>query len=86
MFDNSNSSLGDISREWKEKADVALKESLAQLSQGKDRNEQGMFTMPLLDTLIREQKWICPIHMKKSDSALWVAHKSDKSKCGCALA
>lgn len=43
MFDNSNSSLGDISREWKEKADVALKESLAQLSQGKDRNEQGRF-------------------------------------------
>lgn len=36
------------------------------------KDEQGMFTMPLLDTLIREQKWICPIHLKKSDSAYHV--------------
>lgn len=41
MFDNSSSSLGDVSREWKEKADLALKESHAQLSRGTDKNEQS---------------------------------------------
>ena len=36
------------------------------------KDEQGMFTMPLLDALMREQKWIRPIHQKEGDKAYHV--------------
>lgn len=35
------------------------------------KDEQGMFTMPLLDTLIKEKQWICPIYSKGCDSAYY---------------
>lgn len=38
-MDSSNSSLMDVSREWKEKADKTLKASLAELSKGADKQE-----------------------------------------------
>ena len=41
MFDNSASGLSDVSREWKEKADNALKASMAELSRGTDRYQQS---------------------------------------------
>lgn len=34
-------------------------------------DEKGMFTMPLLDALIREKQWICPIYPRESDSAYY---------------
>lgn len=36
------------------------------------KDEQGMFTMPLLDALMREQKWICPIQQQVGDKAYHV--------------
>lgn len=33
------------------------------------KDEQGMLTVPLIDAMIREQKWICPIHSKESNRA-----------------
>lgn len=33
------------------------------------KDEQGMLTVPLIDAMMREQKWICPIHSKESNSA-----------------
>lgn len=35
------------------------------------KDEQGMYTMPLLDALIRERQWICPIYPRESDSAYY---------------
>ena len=45
MFDNSTSGLSDVSREWKEKADMALKASMAELSRGTDRYQQSRSRM-----------------------------------------
>lgn len=35
------------------------------------KDEKGMFTMPLLDALIRERQWVCPIYPRESDSAYY---------------
>lgn len=35
------------------------------------KDEQGMYTMSLLDALIRERQWICPIYPRESDSAYY---------------
>ena len=31
--------------------------------------EQGMLTVPLIDAMVREQRWICPIYSKEGNSA-----------------
>lgn len=36
------------------------------------KDEKGMFTMPLLDVMIREQKWVCPIQPKEGNQAYYV--------------
>lgn len=33
------------------------------------KDEQGMLTVPLIDTMVREQQWICPIYSKEGNSA-----------------
>ena len=35
------------------------------------KDEKGMFTMPLVDALIRERQWVCPIYPRESDSAYY---------------
>lgn len=35
------------------------------------KDENGMFRIPLIDNLIKEQKWVCPIKIEKSDSAFY---------------
>lgn len=35
------------------------------------KDEKGMYAMPLIDALIRENSWICPIYQKESDSAYY---------------
>lgn len=36
------------------------------------KDEKGMFSMPLIDALIREKQWICPIYQRESDSAYYM--------------
>ena len=31
--------------------------------------KQGMLTVPLIDAMVREQQWICPIYSKEGNSA-----------------
>ena len=33
------------------------------------KDEQGMLTVPLIDAMVREQQWICPIYSKEGNSA-----------------
>lgn len=33
------------------------------------KDEQGMLTAPLIDAMVREQQWICPIYSKEGNSA-----------------
>lgn len=35
------------------------------------KDENGMYSMPLIDALIREKQWICPIYPRESDSAYY---------------
>lgn len=44
-------------------------EGTVQVTQSEGR--KGMFTMPLLDALIRERQWVCPIYPRESDSAYY---------------
>ncbi|MCQ5183008.1 hypothetical protein NE573_23500, partial [Parabacteroides distasonis] len=33
------------------------------------KDELGMLTVPLIDAMVREQQWICPIYSKEGNSA-----------------
>lgn len=41
------------------------------------KDEQGMFSVPLIDAMVREQKWICPIYAQESNSAYHVRGKEN---------
>ena len=41
------------------------------------KDEKGMFAMPLLDVMIKEQKWVCPIYPKEGDHAYYAHGEKD---------
>lgn len=36
------------------------------------RDEKDMYTMPLIDTLIKEKEWVCPIYLREKDEAYYL--------------
>ena len=62
VFNVQQTNIQEVNPEiWKE-----LKE---QFKVAAIKDEQGMFCVPLIDAMLREQQWICPIYPQESNNA-----------------